>query len=218
MTLSLEFKENRYPGALIVFEGLDGSGKTSIITPLENDLGDAVMVTKQPTPFMRSTGIFRNYTDSPDHAGYEYRAMAVMAAADRIQHVTQVIEPALAEGKIVLCDRYYYSCLANLRARGYRYDRWIYELARYIQKPDLAFFLDVPVSTAVSRVRSRPDEKDRYIDMELQYALRDEFRYICRDNGGILVSTVTGEDLTYHQIITKVREVLNGKAGFGDHT
>lgn len=211
MNHSLEFKKDKYPGYLITVEGLDGSGKTSIITRLAKDLGDAVMVTKQPTPFMRGTGIFRNYTDSPDHAGYEYRAMAVMAAADRIQHGAQVIEPALAEGKIVLCDRYYYSCLVNLRARGYRYDRWIYELARYIQKPDLAFFLDVPVSTAVSRVRRRPDEKDRYIDMELQYALRDEFSNICEENSGIPVSTVMDEDFTYDQILKKVEEMLNGR-------
>ena len=216
MNTQIEFKNEKCSGTLIVFEGLDGVGKTTVIERLAKDICDAI-VTKQPTPFLRSTEIFRTFTDSPDHKGFEYRAMSVMAAADRLQHVTQYIEPLLREGKTVICDRYYYSCLANLRARGYRRDRWVYELARYIQKPDIAFFLDVPVSTAVTRVRSRPEERDRFIDMELQYALREEFINICEENEGILVSTGTGEDFTYHQIITKVREVLNGKASRRDH-
>ena len=78
--------------------------------------------------------------------------------------------------------------LANLCARGYERDRWIYEIAKQsIPAPDLAFFLDVPVETAVARVRQRPEEKDRYIDMELQnklWALRLEMpQTVWRRNG-----------------------------------
>ena len=213
MNTHLEFKKEKCSGSLIVFEGLDGAGKTSMINKVANDIGN-VVITKQPTPSMRSMDIFRTFTDSPDHGGFEYRAMSVMAAADRLQHVTQFIEPLLREGKTVICDRYYYSCLANLRARGYKYDRWIYELARYIHKPDISFFLDVPVNLAVARVRSRPEEKDRYINMELQYALREEYINICKENDGILVSTGIGEDCTYQKIITKVKEVLNEKSSY----
>ena len=103
----------------------------------------------------------------------------------------------MKNGKIVISDRYYYSCLANLRARGFTGDKWIYEIAESVAKPDLAFFLDVPVETAVKRVRSRPAESDRYIDMELQYRLREEYLAICKSNGGILISTDQPEEQCY---------------------
>jgi len=76
-----------------------------------------------------------------------------------LQHVSKVIEPELQKGNIVISDRYFYSCLANLRARGFEQDGWIYEIAKSVIEPDIAFFFDVPVETAVARVRKRPEEK-----------------------------------------------------------
>ena len=79
----------------------------------------------------------------------------------------------------------------------------------YIIKPDIAFFFDVPVETAVERVRSRPAEKERYIDMELQYRLRDEYIDICNSNGGILISTLQKEDECYSIVRRAVGEVIS---------
>lgn len=174
-------KKHGCPGKLVTFCGLDGSGKTTAIKLLErylSELGYPVVLTKQPTSFMRQTEIFRNFMDCADHEGFDYRALSLMAAADRIQHCHQVILPALQSGAIVISDRYFYSCLANLRARGYVNDQWIYDIARFLPEPDLAIFLDTEVETAVKRVRSRTEEKDRYIDMELQFRLREEFLHI----------------------------------------
>ncbi|MFR1608095.1 MAG: hypothetical protein ACLSUL_09800, partial [[Ruminococcus] torques] len=75
------------------------------------------------------------------------------------------------------------------RARGFEQDRWIYEVAESVVKPDAAFFFDVSVEFAVKRVRSREAENNRYIDMDLQYKLREEYRNICEVNNGILIST-----------------------------
>lgn len=199
----LHMKPHCGKGLLITFCGLDGCGKSSIIRLLIEKLrvqGDDLLVTKQPTDGMRNTDIFRTYMDSEDHSRYEYRTLSLMAAADRIQHSNQVIMPALASGKSVVSDRYFYSCLANLRARGYRNDRWIYEIAQDIPKPDLAFFLDIPVEFAVARVRMRPEEKDRYIDLDLQYELRAEYRRICEENDGILISSDRNLDETFAEV------------------
>ena len=117
----------------------------------------------------------------------------------------------MAKGKIVLSDRYFYSCLANLRARGFKNDQWIYEIAQWIIKPDIAFFFDVPVERAVERVRRRPEEKDRYIDMELQYKLREEYIDICRANGGILISTDNSEGQAYELVKQTVKEVMQNE-------
>lgn len=192
-------KKNKSHGILITFCGLDGCGKTTmmkkVIAELEKEYD--ILVTKQPTDAVRNSEIFRTYMDSPNHDKFDYRSLSLLAASDRIQHSNKVIESALKEGKIVISDRYFYSCLANLRARGYIKDKWIYEISKLIIKPDIAFFFDVPVKTAVARVRKRPDEKDRYIDMELQYKLRDEYIAICKANNGVLVNTELSEEESY---------------------
>ena len=207
---TLKMRPHNTEGFLFTFCGLDGSGKTTMLTKLKQDLEKehTVFLTKQPTNAVRESDIFRTYMDTPDHDAYDYRSLSLLAASDRLQHGSKVIEPQLAEGKIVISDRYFYSCLANLRARGFENDTWIYEIAESVVKPDIAFFFDVPVETAVKRVRSRPEERERYIDMELQYKLREEYRDICRANNGVLIPTVLPIEDCYTIIKNEVERVM----------
>lgn len=194
-------------GLLITFCGLDGCGKTTQIENLKDwmqELGVEPYLTKQPTPFVRQSAIFRNYMDQPSHSGFDYRSLSLLAASDRVQHSNQVIYPLLEQGEVVISDRYFYSCIANLRARGYREDQWIYEVSGFIPKPDLAFFLDIDVETAVKRVRSRAEEKGRYIDMALQSALREEYLQLAKMNGGIVLRTAAAPEETFCQIQSHV--------------
>lgn len=206
----LNMRKNETPGFLITFCGLDGCGKTTMMKRLiaEFEKDHELFVTKQPTNAVRNLEIFRTYMDSPDHDAFDYRSLSLLAASDRLQHANKVIEPEMKQGKLVLSDRYFYSCLANLRARGFEEDAWIYEIAESVIKPDIAFFFDVPVEEAVTRVRRRPEEKDRYIDMELQYKLRKEYVDICTSNGGILISTMQSEDQCYGIVKNAVKEML----------
>lgn len=213
---TLKMKPNQTNGLLITFCGLDGCGKTTMLNRLYDDLKLTrdIFVTKQPTEFVRKTPIFRTYMDNPDHSAYDYRSLSLLAASDRVQHVNRIIQPELEQGKIVLCDRYIYSCLANLNARGYYKDKWLYEIAQSIIKPDIAFFFDVSVETAVKRVRSREDEKDRYIDMQLQTELKKQYEYICKKNSGVLVPTEDYEELSYEKVINEVRRKLYEKGKY----
>lgn len=206
----LHMRNNTEPGLLITFCGLDGCGKSTIIRRLSAQLEKSrpVFLTKQPTDYVRNSDIFRTYMDNSDHSAYDYRSLSLLAASDRVQHVNKVVFPELSAGKVVISDRYFYSCLANLLARGFENDRWIYEIAESVIKPDIAFFFDLPVPLAVSRVRNRPDEKDRYIDMELQYRLREKYREICQLNGGVFVSTEQPEEETYRLVWDKVKKLL----------
>lgn len=157
----LNMRKNQTDGLLITVCGLDGCGKTTMMRRLIEDLEKdyTVFVTNQPTDYVRKSDIFRTYMDSPNHDAFDYRSLSLLAASDRLQHVSKVIEPELQKGNIVISDRYFYSCLANLRARGFEQDGWIYEIAKSVIEPDIAFFFDVPVETAVARVRKRPEEK-----------------------------------------------------------
>ena len=206
----LNMRENKTSGLLITFCGLDGCGKTTLMKRLIADLEKEheIFVTKQPTNAVRNSEIFRTYMDCPDHDAFDYRSLSLLAASDRLQHVNKVIEPAMKDGKIVLSDRYFYSCLSNLRARGFKKDKWIYEIAESVIKPDISFFFDVPVEEAVARVRRRPEEKDRYIDMDLQYKLRKEYVDICYANGGVLIFTTQSEDACYALVKKSVKELL----------
>lgn len=207
----LNMRPNETSGYLFSFCGLDGCGKTTMLTRLEKELGEKFQTfkTKQPTNAVRESDIFRTYMDNPNHDAYDYRSLSLLAASDRLQHVNKVVEPQMAQGKIVISDRYFYSCLANLRARGFENDEWIYEIAESVVKPDVAFFFDVPVETAVKRVRSRIEEKDRYIDMELQYKLRDEYIKICRANNGVLISTEMPIEDCYAIVKREVEREMN---------
>ncbi len=208
---SLNMRANETNGFLFTFCGLDGCGKTSNLTRLKEELEKEypILLTKQPTNAVRNSDIFRTYMDCPDHSAYDYRSLSLLAASDRLQHGSKVIEPAMRDGLIVISDRYFYSCLANLHARGFEKDEWIYEISESVVKPDIAFFFDVPVETAVGRVRSRPEEKDRYIDMDLQYKLRDEYIEICEANNGVLVPTDVSFEESYAIVKKEVERVIN---------
>ena len=209
----LNMKQNNKKGYLITFCGLDGCGKTTMMKRLIADLESKheIFVTKQPTNAVRNSEIFRTYMDCPYHDAFEYRSLSLLAASDRLQHVSKVIVPEMEKGKIVLSDRYFYSCLSNLRARGFEQDEWIYEIAESIIRPDIAFFFDVPVAEAVARVRKRPEEKDRFIDIDLQHKLRKEYVDICNANNGILISTMQSEEECYKQVQNAVKEMLQNE-------
>ncbi len=206
----LHMRPNETKGYLFTFCGLDGCGKTTMLTRLKEDLERHyhVFLTKQPTNAVRESEIFRTYMDNPDHSAFDYRSLSLLAASDRVQHGSKVIEEKMAEGKIVISDRYFYSCLANLRARGFEKDKWIYEIAQSVVKPDIAFFFDVPVETAVKRVRNRIEEKDRYIDMDLQYRLREEYIKICKANNGVLISTELPIEACYATVKKEVERIM----------
>lgn len=209
--MKLEMEDNKSSGKLITFCGLDGCGKTTQIHRLEEWLlkeGFKVYLTKQPTDYVRKSEIFRNYSDSPDNSRFEYRALSLFCAADRLQHTRKVIRDKLEKGYIVICDRYFYSCLANLIARGYTDDMWIYEIAKSIIKPDLSFFLSLPVEKAIGRVRRRPEEKDRYINPDFQKRLHDLYIEIAQKNKGIIVSSLLPEETCFERIKFEVNRIV----------
>ena len=207
---ALPMRKNESKGKLITFCGLDGAGKSTMIELLTTHLqsqGKRIFLTKQPTDFVRNSDIFRNFHDSTDHRGYDYLSLSLLAAADRVQHTSQVIQPQLDEVDYVISDRYIYSCLANLHARGYRDDGWLYEISRSIIQPDLAFFIDVPISQAIERVRRRPQEKARYIDMVFQGKLRHEYLEMAEWENSYLIDGTMPMRVEYADMIREIEKL-----------
>ena len=85
------------------------------------------------------------------------------------------------------------------------------EIAESIVKPDIAFFLDVPVTRAVERVRKRREERDRYIDLKMQYKLRKEYLDLAAANGGIVISSTGPAEKNFQKIIKIIEKCLEEK-------
>lgn len=211
MERKLKLKAGVHKGKLIVFEGTDGAGKTTLLRMTEKYLeakqgvGEVICV-KQPTDLSRKTKLFQKMMYSGNHEGIDYRAVQLLTMSDRVQHGFEVIGPALEAGKTVLCDRYIYTSLANMLARGYRREKWFYEAARYILKPDHVFLAYVPPEQAIARIKSRPEEKDRYLDEALLRKVAEEFLKMSVREKFVVLDTREREEKAFAVIKAKLYE------------
>jgi dTMP kinase len=154
------------PGLFITFEGLDGSGKTTqlkhLAAALEAD-GHRVVTLRQPGGTAlgdRIRAILLDSRSEADLGAISPEAEMALMFADRAQSLHQVILPALADGAIVLCDRYTDSSEAYQGAgRGLGTDR-ILALHRAVcnnVQPDLTLLLLPPLAASLRRARRRND-------------------------------------------------------------
>ena len=134
-------------GMFITFEGADGSGKTTqfrLFAKFLEEKGYIVLTTREPGGTQISEKI-RDIILDPANMEMSDMTEALLFAASRAQHVSQLIKPAVAEGTIVLCDRFMDSSIAY---QGYARGlgdcvRVINEYAVQGMQPDLTFFLDL---------------------------------------------------------------------------
>ncbi|MCL2287727.1 MAG: dTMP kinase [Candidatus Bathyarchaeota archaeon] len=141
-------------GIFICIEGLDGSGKSTQAKLLTKRLckeGYNAVFTAEPSK--GKIGLFirkRLFEKERLPTAVE----ALLFAADRIEHVQQVIVPALQEGKIVISDRYVYSSLAYQGSAGLSLD-WIETINNTAKNPDLSIFIDVAPETVLERLKRK---------------------------------------------------------------
>ena len=172
-------------GKLIVIEGIDGAGKTTIAKYLANTL--------------ISKGFKAIYTREPYHPqiikllenkGKELGAImeALLLAADRYLHIQEVIKPHLEVGYYVICDRYYYSSLAYQTARGADIN-WIRTINFFIIRPDVSIYLDVNPEVGLSRLSKNSERRLRYLeDIELLRKVRSNYLNLVRKEELIYVN------------------------------
>jgi len=165
-------------GKFIAFEGLDGSGKSTHIKALCMKLrqnGLDVIQTSEPSQG-RIGKFIREYVERRE-IRLPTEIEALLFAADRLDHVKRIIEPALKMGKIVISDRYTHSSLAYQGAEGLNIE-WIKELNKFAIKPDLTILLDVTSETALSRMKGR--RKTIFEVDKIQQKVRNIYLQIAR--------------------------------------
>lgn len=156
-------------GLFITIEGGDGSGKSTQIKLLKEFLernGYDIVLTREPGGTLISEEI-RKIILSKEHMEMSDMTEALLYAASRAQHVYQLVRPQVAEGKIVICDRFVDSSIVYQGyARGMGIEA-IEDINRYATgglKPDLTILLQVSAEEGIKR-KSNQQELDR---LELQ--------------------------------------------------
>jgi dTMP kinase len=162
-------------GRFIALEGLDGSGTTTQAARLADALGArgrTVVRTQEPShgPIGRLVREALRSLDAP----LDPDALALLFAADRRDHVAREIEPALARGHDVVCDRYVMSSWAY---QGLASDpQWVQTINAHAPWPDLTLVLELPAADAVARVHARGGTREIFDALAVQERVAAGYR------------------------------------------
>ncbi|WP_028330388.1 dTMP kinase [Brachyspira alvinipulli] len=148
-------------GKLIVLEGIDGSGKSThgiMLTDILNNAGIKSIYTFEPTHAYFGAKL-RESMFSKDLKPEEELSLFI---ADRKEHIKHMIKPAIADGYIIVLDRYVYSSVAYQGAKGIDRDHIINLHKDFIIEPDLVFIFHLPIKNAISRIMEKRGFVDRF--------------------------------------------------------
>lgn len=177
-------REEGHDGLLVVFEGIDGSGTTTQAERYAAHLRRKrrlVHVTREPSggpvgTLIRLILTHRLNLPTAKHA----ETMALLFAADRLDHVEAEIAPHLRDGYVVISDRYDLSSLAYQSATASEDPAglvpWIRQLNRFARRPDVTVVLDVDPDVAAQRRRGRGGASELFEEEALQAKLAEAYR------------------------------------------
>jgi dTMP kinase len=195
-------------GRLIAFEGIDGSGKSTQARRLAEYFG--ALYTVEPGGSELGQALRQLVLDASVDMAPETEALLMLA--DRSHHIATVIEPALAEGRDVVTDRFIASTLAYQGfGRGVDLELLLRatELAIGSCRADVTVLMDVPVSVALER--RAPDNEDRFESAgeEFQETVRQGFLELCRAAYGswIVVDGARSSDAVAEEILEGLGEL-----------
>jgi dTMP kinase len=177
-------------GLFIALEGVDGAGTTThtqLLAAGLRDRGLPVRATREPSDgpigMMLRQILTGRIVVTGMHGGRppSWTTMALLFAADRVDHIEAEVQPNLMDGVTVLTDRYDYSSVAYQSITGGGDEEsvnWVKQLNRHARRPDLTLILDIPPDVAAKRRIERAGGRELYDDDELQEALAEFYTKI----------------------------------------
>lgn len=196
-------------GIFICVEGLDGCGKTTqtkLLVRRLRKLGYDAVYTAEPTRGMIGTFI-RKYCLHGDER-MSVVVEALLFAADRFEHVKDVILPALDRGSVVVSDRYVYSSMAYQGASGLDL-KWIEMINKHAIRPNLAVFIDVEPHTVIKRLKSKKSVME---NLETQLKVREVYRQFVEKGELIRIDGNKSKKEVADAILEVVMKFLGEKA------
>jgi len=203
-------------GFFITFEGIEGSGKSTQIQLLKEYLeqkGLDVLLTREPGGTKIGRKIRRLLLD-PENENMDYKTEILLYAADRAQHVKEMIKPALAEGKVVISDRFIDSNLAyQAVGRGLDYER-VYQINSWVIDscwPDLTFILDIDIKEGLKRARSLSEDQigdrlEREVD-SFHQRVRKAYLEMAAQERFVLVNASREKD----EVQKEIQNIISGR-------
>lgn len=201
--------------AFIAFEGLDGSGKSTLIQGLRKEVESRqvpVVVTREPggTPLGEELRqiVLKVTNDAPGP-----RAEALLYQAGRAQHVEKLIKPALARGEWVLTDRYTASSVAfQSGGRSLSIDDidWLNRFSTEGLEPDLNVLLDLSVEESLRRLQGRNQEIDRFEreNKAFHQKVRDTYLQLAKKTPAkwLVLSSSEPSDRLLHLLVAELKQ------------
>jgi dTMP kinase len=158
-------------GVFICIEGLDGSGKTTQSQLLIKRLSEKYDVVYTAEPSQGKIGAFIRKCCLYEGKRLPTEAEALLFAADRIEHIHNEVAPELAQGKLVICDRYIYSSLAYQGSAGLSL-AWIKTINARALQPDFTIFIDVSPERVLERLQRKKSVMET---LEIQQKVREVY-------------------------------------------
>jgi dTMP kinase len=210
-------KENQ--GRFIVFEGIDGSGNSTQIQQVARQLaadGYLVTTTCEPTDGPVGSLIRKILAGTVD---MDQQTLAMLFAADRSDHLVNPetgICRARDQGRIVLCDRYYFSSYAY-HAR-YMDMAWVIQMNGCnagILRPDLTVFIDVDPEICLARIRARQTRLEMYEKIDILKQVRAHyftaFDRLSDQEKVVIIDGNNAPDQVEKHILNRIRGILETK-------
>ena len=203
-------------GRFIVFEGIDGAGKTTqvgILAERLREMGKRVVITAAPTTLPSGKALREVLGGRVKKSDCEIAAMFTL---DRIAHNVDAeggIEKLVSEGAYVICDRYYYSSLAY---QGSLVDYgWVKSLnteCPEIRHPDLCVFLDLTPAESMRRISAGRESTEIYENDETLTRVREAFMRVIDDMSAVdnivIVNAATDISSISEKIFEQVEKIL----------
>ncbi len=209
-------------GKFIVIEGIDGSGKTTQINKLSKWLIETnlipqknqLVVTREPGGTKLGQSIRSLLLDTSIEKSPDSITELLLYAADRAQHVNEIIRPSLNKGDWVISDRF---CGSTLAYQGYgrkldiKLIKDLETIATQGISPDITFLLDIPVEESIKRRISRSDDRIEKEGTDFLKNVSLGFQVLSEDNRWKKISALNSQEAIISEIKYEIKKLLNNK-------
>ncbi|MBW3048634.1 dTMP kinase [Prochlorococcus marinus XMU1403] len=209
-------------GKFIVFEGIDGSGKTTQINQLSKWListdlipeNNKLVITREPGGTKLGKSIRSLLLDTSIEKSPDSITELLLYAADRSQHVNEIIRPTLDQGDWVISDRF---CGSTLAYQGYgrKLDinliKDLEAIATQGIAPDITFLLDIPIEESIRRRRNKKDDRIEKEGREFLSNVSLGFQELSEDSNWKKISAVDSKEKIISEIKSEIKKLIKNK-------
>jgi len=193
-------QKNIHPGKFIVFEGLDGSGQSTMALKLRNHIGAKnAILTKEPRP---ENKLLRRILDKKQKL--DAKRIQELFAEDRKSHLKKIIIPNLRKSKNVISDRYLFSSFAFGKANGVGL-KYLISLNKNYLKPDIVFFMKALPDTCIKRIKKRGSNRTLFENKKVLNRVYKNFEDLEKRYNFITIDAEKDIKDVFNQILKKLK-------------